>query len=84
MKTMFRGIIKEVTGKIRKRQMKRVQGREEREVEGDRENGGGGENEETRTEREEGKDYPFSLFVELSSPPPPLPSSPVPSFSVLA
>lgn len=51
MKTMFGGIIKEVRGKIRKRQMKRVWGREEKEVEGDRENGGGGENEETRTER---------------------------------
>ena len=50
MKTIFRGIIKEVRVKIRKRQMKRVWGQEEREVEGDRENGGGGENTEMRLE----------------------------------
>lgn len=48
---MFGGIIKEVRGEIRRRQMKRVWGREEREAVGDRENGGGSENEETRTER---------------------------------
>ncbi len=51
MKTMFGGIIKEVRGEIRKRQMKRVQGRVERKVEGDRGNGGGGENEAPRTEK---------------------------------
>lgn len=76
MKTMFGGIIKEVRGKIRKRQMKRVRGREEREVKTDRENGGGGENGETRMERG-GEDYPFFLFVELSFPLPSL-SSPLP------
>lgn len=67
MKTMFGGIIKEVRGEIRKRQMKRVQGREEREVKGDRENGGGGENEET----ERGGERLALLSVRRAIVPPP-------------
>lgn len=68
--------------------MKRVQGREESKVEGDRENGGGGENEEMRTERG-GERLPLSLSLSLCLwsyrslsllPPPRLPSSLVPSF----
>lgn len=84
---MFGGIIKEVRGKIRKRQMKRVRGREEREVKTDRENGGGGENGEARMERG-GERLPLLSVCRAIVPSPvslfASPSSLVPSFSVLA
>lgn len=60
MKTMFRGIIKEVRREIRPRQMKRAQGGEERGVE----KGG----ERMKRWREEGKDYPGPVFAEPSFP----------------
>lgn len=62
--------------------MKRVRGQEEREVEGDRENGGGRENTETRMERGGEKITP-SLFVKLTLPLPSF-SSVISAFAELA